>query len=349
MALDFENLAKLAQKYVADCPVMVLGTGATIPHGLPSMARLASELLARVTVDADSPDADLWQRFAGILREKEDLEIALHEVVLSNALHANVICCTWEFICEHDVAAHDAILADPSLLPLTRLFRHMLRTAQARASVVTTNYDRLAEYASSAAGAAYFTGFAPGFFGRFAPSSTSSRDAMCFPGQQGHVHIWKVHGSLDWFRNTKGEPVCVQGTRHIPDGFQPLIVTPGTTKYRQVHQDPFRTVITNADAALENARGFLCIGYGFNDEHVQPKLLLRHRRDRVPVTVVTKALTPRAKELLLGEPGEKYLVLEESAGGTTVYMPECPAGETVDGREVWSLPGFLDMVIGERE
>ena len=31
MAIEFDNLAKVAQKYVADCPVIVLGTGGNHP------------------------------------------------------------------------------------------------------------------------------------------------------------------------------------------------------------------------------------------------------------------------------------------------------------------------------
>ena len=39
--LTYEDVAKSAQRFLADRPVVVLGTGATIPHGLPSMTQLA--------------------------------------------------------------------------------------------------------------------------------------------------------------------------------------------------------------------------------------------------------------------------------------------------------------------
>ncbi len=37
----YEDVAKIAQRFLAERPVVVLGTGATIPHGLPSMSSLA--------------------------------------------------------------------------------------------------------------------------------------------------------------------------------------------------------------------------------------------------------------------------------------------------------------------
>lgn len=45
----YEEIAKLAQHFLAQRPVVVLGTGATIPHGLPSMTALADGLLAAIT------------------------------------------------------------------------------------------------------------------------------------------------------------------------------------------------------------------------------------------------------------------------------------------------------------
>lgn len=55
----------------------------------------------------------------------------------------------------------------------------------------------------------------------------------------------------------------------ISNDDQPLVVTPGVSKYRESHKDPFRTVMTAADQVIREANCYLCVGYGFNDEHVQ--------------------------------------------------------------------------------
>ncbi|MDZ7665084.1 MAG: hypothetical protein U5K27_07110 [Desulfotignum sp.] len=66
--LSYEELAKRAQRFFAERPVVVLGTGATIPHGLPSMSALADWLLATIT---DHPKG--WDAFAKRLSGTKDL------------------------------------------------------------------------------------------------------------------------------------------------------------------------------------------------------------------------------------------------------------------------------------
>ena len=60
-------------------------------------------------------------------------------------------------------------------------------------NIVTTNYDRLAEYACDQGRIHHYTGFTHGFFRQLAAPTeiTSARRA----------NIWKVHGSLDWFQS----------------------------------------------------------------------------------------------------------------------------------------------------
>jgi hypothetical protein len=55
---NFEVLAKAAQRFLSDRPVVVLGTGATIPHGLPSMAQLADSLLKEINTNPPG-----WDKF----------------------------------------------------------------------------------------------------------------------------------------------------------------------------------------------------------------------------------------------------------------------------------------------
>ena len=61
----------------------------------------------------------------------------------------------------------------------------------------------------------------------------------------------------------------------LPVTFEPLIVTRGVSKYERTHDEPFRSAIQGADAALDAASSFLCVGYGFRDHHIQPKIVER--------------------------------------------------------------------------
>ncbi len=344
MGLTVEQVTELAQKYVSNQPVLILGSGASVPHGLPSMPTLANELRRRVETAVSNPDLPTWNAFSANLASTHDLEQSLHALELTESLLKSVVTETWKAIAFHDLKLMAGIIDGTISLPLTHLLKYLLRTAHASVSVVTTNYDRLVEYATNAAEAVFFTGFIPGTFGRFI-SAAAPCGFRC-PGSQGHVRLWKVHGSLDWFEDSTSQPLAVYGASDIPPACRPLIVTPGVTKYRKTHLDPFRTVMAHADTALERASGYLCIGYGFNDEHIQPKLISRISRNDVPILVITKKLSNAGRHLLLARPPRKFLILEEGDGGTTVYHPARPTGELLSGHELWALQNFLNTVIG---
>ena len=339
----YEELARLAQQFLGDRPIVVLGTGATIPHGLPSMSQLADQLLARVS----QPTAD-WDEFSERLSETKDLERALHDVALLDSSVEALVRETWRIVTDKDLAAHSSFLSASEPLPLSRLFRHLLRTADARLNVVTTNYDRIAEYAANLANGCVTTGMSPGWFQRFVPTIVQG-DRTISRGFEGQVTILKVHGSLDWFEASDGDVIAVPLQQDIPSGMKPLIVTPGVSKYREVHKDPFRTVMSAADEVLREASCYFCIGYGFNDEHVQPVLLNRVTKSDVPIALIARTLTQATRQFLLRSPPKKFLFVEEGREGTLVYTPRVPHGFEIKGLDLWQIDPFMDMVTGTME
>jgi hypothetical protein len=338
----YEDLARSAQHFLAERPVIVLGTGATIPHGLPSMTVLADLLLAAID---DNPPG--WEKFAVRLNKTKDLEEALHEVALPKETVERLVDATWEIVSTKDVEFYEQLLKGPVPFPLADLFRYLLRTADSHIRVVTTNYDRIAEYAANYVGAYVSTGVTAGWLQRFIPSSVNA-ERRPSPGYEGQVSVLKVHGSLDWFRDTTDDVVGVPLARAIPPNIKPLVVTPGVTKYREVHKDPFRTVMTAADAVLRGASCYVCVGYGFNDEHVQPILVNRVMKNDVPLVLVTKQLTKLTRKAFLVNPPKRFLFIEETDGGTMVYNPEHPGGVCVKNVSVWELDSFMKLITGEK-
>lgn len=337
----YEELARRAQRFFAERPVVVLGTGATIPHGLPSMSALADALLAVIT---DDPPG--WDVFAQHLDATKDLEQALHDVPLPAETVELLVRATWEIVSTKDTEFYEQLLVGTATFPLADMFRYLLRTADAHLRVVTTNYDRLAEYAANHVDAYASTGVTAGWLQRFAPASVNAERPPS-PGFEGSVTILKVHGSLDWYRDATDNVVGVPLSRSIPSNMQPLVVTPGVSKYREVHKDPFRTVMSAADAVLREATCYVCVGYGFNDEHVQPVLVNRVMRDEVPLFVVTKELTPHTRDAFLIEPPGRFLFLEEAPGGTKVYTRDHPDGTIMDDVSVWQLHELMKLITAE--
>ena len=322
-------------------PVIVLGSGASIPAGLPSMGALADHLKDSMEVDALSvSDRRTWDQFTTELLTN-DLESALQAVNLTESLSDYVIEQTWQLVSDADKLVFDKILSDRNYLPLTRLYRHLFQSTHRTISVVTSNYDRLAEYAADVAEYYHQTGFSYGYVRQ---RRSGSQLSIRHGGQQARtVNIWKVHGCLDWFSDQDGEVIALMSAATIPAGRRPAIVTPGIEKYERTHREPFRSIIGGADTALDQARAYLCIGFGFNDAHIQPKLLARWRSGDAFLVVLTKTLSESVKSMLSVGGVQRFMALEEEDGGTRMWSHQFPDGVLLRGSHLWRLPDFLDQ------
>lgn len=333
------NYQKQAQEYYGMAPVIIMGSGASAAHGMSGMWALAEYLVERTEVFGLSvPELEVWGKFCQFLGDGIDLESALHQVAASEELTSRIVKATWTLINSEDMEIFQKSLQDNAMFPLSRLLEHMFRSSLKRINIVTTNYDRLVEYACDQKRIHHYTGFTHGFFRQLASPTeiTSAR----------RVNIWKVHGSLDWFQTPLEDTVALSNIQGVPDNYQPQIVTPGTQKYQKTHLEPFRSIINNADLAISEAGSYLCIGYGFNDEHIQPKLMVKCLRQKTPVTIITYALSDSVKKLILDGKAQNYLAIErgETDEQSIVYSSLSKASVKVE-KNIWSLEGFLSLII----
>ena len=117
--------------------------------------------------------------------------------------------------------------------------------------------------------------------------------------RQGVVNLWKVHGSVDWFRNSAKDKQEIVTALPITNGhpgeqWTPAIILPDNAKYQQAHMEPFRTIMREADTAIANSNSILCIGFGFNDIHILPKLKDRCKIPKTTLVILAEELTPEA-------------------------------------------------------
>lgn len=342
------NAMEAMQLHVQDClgklPVIVLGSGASAAHGIPGMDPLGKHLAASTlpAVCQGEPHLTGWLQFLEKV-QKMDLESALTSVNVTTEVLGHIVHTTWTFLNEADFLIFEQVLADRRLLPLSQLFQYLLRSTAMELQVVTPNYDRLAEYAAEAAGYCAYTGFTFGMFGMRAvdvPRIHTRRR------QVRTVNVWKVHGSLGWFSGTDGSIVALPPLGAVPEGFTPVIVTPGTEKYRRTHEEPFRSAMHSADDAVARASAFLCIGYGFNDDHLQPLMMERCTRPDVPLVLITKEISSTAHQFLKSGRCSRYVALEECPNGTRMFSHDVPDGLELPGESVWCLDRFLSFVTG---
>lgn len=339
MALSNMNFQKQAQDYHSKAPLIILGSGASAAHGMSGMGALAKHLVEHTDISGLSAmEIAAWEQFCQILRHGTDLETALHQVAVSDNLTGKIIKTTWSLINSEDVRIFQNSLQNNAMFPLGRLLGHMFRSSLSTINIVTTNYDRLAEYACEQVRTHHYTGFTHGFFRQLAPPNEIR------PARK--VNIWKVHGSLEWFRSPLDDIVGLSHIDGIPDNYEPQIVTPGRQKYQRTHLEPYRSIINNADQAITSAGSYLCIGYGFNDEHIQPKLMVKCIRQNAPITLITYALSDAAKKLILDGKVQSYLAIERGAADdqSVIYSSLEKDPLTVD-RNIWSLDGYLSLIM----
>ncbi len=340
--MKIEDIATAAQSCFQGCPTIVLGSGASMPLGMPSMDALRDYLRENLKPDGESEES-AWLLVETALTNGDHLEASLEGITLPNSLLAKIVALTWQCVNAKDIALLDAAASNGGKFALGRLLSGMFNSTQSQLHVVTTNYDRVVEYACNSVGILFQTGFAPGYVQKW----ESSGQVKFRHGAKASrvVKIWKVHGSLDWFRTTDERIVGLPVFELPHRNYTPLIVTPGLNKYEKTYEDPFRTTINGADMALKRALAFLCVGFGFRDQHIHPKIVERCREKNVPIVVLAQTLTKEAKAFLKNQAGTNYLGIEQAGEFSKVYSPSNPSGIEVPTANLWSLPGFNNLVI----
>lgn len=331
-----------AQACIAETPVVILGSGASIAAGIPGMAQLREHLLAQPDpVGLSSSEQKTWTAFKTEL-SSTDLEAALQKINLPDELDDRVVEATWTYLQPYDIQAFDELLSMKTPYPLTTLFQHLLRTTTPAIDVVTPNYDRIAEYAAELGEIYHETGFS---YGHLRRRLGDVRQSVQLSGQNcPRVNIHKVHGSFEWFRDQEGIIRALPISHPIPKEWKPVIVTPGLRKYERTYDEPFVSIKTASDRAFSNASAFFCSGFGFNDNHIQTKIKERCRSRQVPLVLITHKVTASAKAFITGSYCSQYLAVEQEAGGCRIYCPEFPDGESIDGPEYWQLEHFLKLI-----
>ena len=338
--MDFDALLKQLQDWTNKIPLVILGSGASVPFGLPSMWTLGKHL-KNTLVFEDDADKEQFEAFKKSLDKSNDLEKALLGIQLNENVLKAVIKATWELIAEADLKAYEQFVLKGKEVPLVNLMQYLLSTTNRKLSIVTTNYDRIAEYSASTAEAFICTGYAQNYIGHFSDNIHTNALAN-IKGYSGQVNIWKVHGSLDWFEASTKEHIHLPLRKDIPQDYKPLIVTPGLSKYFETHNEPYRTIFAQADNEIQNANGFLCIGYGFNDIHVQPKIIQQIKTK--PIIVITKELTPKTKETIIDGGCKNYILIEEHNSTNTKIYTSNQGEHIIKDVSYWNLAEYLKLI-----
>lgn len=128
--------------------------------------------------------------------------------------------------------------------------------------IFTTNYDLLFEQALERGHVPYFDGFAGASEPFFDPSSVASND---LPARW--VRVWKLHGSLGWASNPRGE--VIRTGKHDATH----LVFPEHLKYDQTQKAPYAALFDRLRAFLMTPDTLLiATGFSFGDAHISARV-----------------------------------------------------------------------------
>ena len=128
--------------------------------------------------------------------------------------------------------------------------------------IFTTNYDLLFEQAFERSRIPYFDGFSGANEPFFDPSSVASND---LPARW--TRLWKLHGSLGWATNTRGEVV------RTGQASATHLVFPEHLKYDQTQKAPYAALFDRLLAFLMTPDTLLiATGFSFGDAHISARI-----------------------------------------------------------------------------
>jgi len=329
-----EKLAVNIQQKLEGGPAILVGSGGSIPYGLPSMKDLALKIVDQLQETYRNEDD--WKAFVAELESNDNLESALEKITLKEDIHNAIIQTVWEFINKKDKDAFLEFINKGNYPALTLILRKFIQRAGST-NVITTNYDRLVEYSIDFAQGKAETGFYGDYFKTFRTVNEGATKRT--------VNVFKVHGSVDWFRHNSNQNIMSTSfleSGDLIDTYIPLVVTPGNGKYKETHNDPYRTVIAEADKALRSSPSYLCLGYGFNDEHIQPIIIDENRNKNKPLVIVTKSITQKMEELFIRNGNGNCLIISENGSSGTIVHYNKLETELFD-ENYWEIENFYKL------
>ncbi|MDO4729401.1 MAG: SIR2 family protein [Bacteroidota bacterium] len=208
---------------------------------------------------------------------------------------------------------------------------------QKRLKLFTTNYDLAFETAASNTGMIVIDGFEYGRPYRFNPAwfhydivhktQASDKANSYLPNV---FHLYKIHGSVDWLRTEQGIQKRISDSQ---DG-EPVIIYPSSSKYQTSYESPYLDMMSSFLEAVQKPKtAILCLGFGFNDKHINNAITMALRTNPELLLMVgtrslfdeTGSFNKDIRELLKKavEAGDSRITLIDSDFATFVeQLPE---------------------------
>ena len=312
-------------------------------------------------------DATDWPHILSRLEAGHSLEQALTGVGLSSTTKSRIQQATGDYIAKIDHEVRDDVLLGKKLWMGETLVKALVQRLPPRnpcLPIVTANYDMLIEYACTAHGIRYTTGFQGEIIRTWNWEQAKDSLNQCRLSREGaknvvlmnplpRVELFKLHGSINLFTKTSAnrQIECDLWSESVPEGLDRVIAAPGDQKYEQ-----YASIVdtaAHARRAENETMAFAVIGYGFNDPHLHERIFARVRSQDCPLIILTLDLgVDRVKELRGLGRQVWILVAPKSPTGdihksqTLVFSPCFDAPVFLDKERLWSCDCFAERILG---
>lgn len=280
-------------------------------------------------------DSTLWSQIRIVLAT-EGLESALHKYPPTESLQVWIAKEAAGLLLPYEREVLSAVFRGEKILRLTTFLSKILKPANGL-PILTTNYDRLVEFACEMAGLHVDTtaiGLYAGTFDHVRSAMGACRGIVPrgkipmldhFP----RAVVLKPHGSFDWYKTSNSARRCCLDLEA-----ERLLITPGLNKYRAGYDSPFDKHRELANEHIQRARQLLIVGYGFNDDHLQTHLVKRIR-DGAPTLILT--WSPSAYVEGLAKDSPRCICLSKPTTGTGVAVVTSGCEFEQHGPDLWDL------------
>lgn len=344
--LNVGEIKRKLQDHLQEGLLLVVGSGLSVAEGLPGMPALAKHLLSTIPARlAMAPDPG-WSFVAASLGSGQNLEDAMSRVTLHETTVDAIVEATASYVGNEERKVIERVMAGERQLPLSRFLQHLFKAGK-RFDLITTNYDRLVEMATEVAHIGVDSRFVGYLHGELnAKRSADSHRESCVNGKNicfrplPCLRVYKPHGSLDWYEVDGTVVRCP-----LDVGKVPVVITPGTSKYRESFRLAFDEQRTAGNRAASHAQRLMFVGYGFNDDHLEQHLCSNLRLTR-PAVIMARTLTANAQKVIANSPGADVIALSAVSRTDSRTQVTCAGGaELILDEDLWSLEGFNKGVL----
>lgn len=342
--MDIDTIKKIIQDFFQEGTVTIVGSGLSLAEGIPGMGDLAKELRAKIPVKLIAiDDIDIWNQIDNDLAKGVGLELALHNTKPSICVEECIREVTAQYIGIADRTVFEDVVKNGKVLRFSE-YLNQFNIRNRGMTVITTNYDRLIEYACEVNDIVVDTLFVGKFLARFKP--TQSKYSSCMGIQRrnskgvtlqyaSRVTVLKPHGCLSWHL-LNNVPYSL-ANYSMEDS---LIITPGLNKYREGYSVPFDIHRARANEEIDGAQRYIIIGYGFGDDHLETHLIQQLRGGK-PALILTHSLSTKA-ETIVNDCKNVTAVCHANSADTKVINAD---GETIlSGVNLWDLHEMIKEV-----